>query len=192
MVDPLRRRYGSKSPPVNMKTCVFSNVRKHREIKDSEKYITLDIYLKFGSLEKMKITSSEPKYYFGRPGKGLITSLGLKTVGRPNKNKKSRYTITNVSLKDNSKIIKEFEKLPYKGYMRKRPKHEPDDSYFYLAIQIAKCIMRADDLNSHIESLRTEITSTQRITISIFFFRQERIKRGNRGKKLIASLFYGR
>ena len=46
---------------VNMKNRGRCNVRKHRYIKDSEKYITLDISLKFGSLEKMRITSSYPK-----------------------------------------------------------------------------------------------------------------------------------
>ena len=44
---------------VNMKNCGRSNVRKHRDIKSSDKYATLDIYLKFDSLDNMKITSSE-------------------------------------------------------------------------------------------------------------------------------------
>ena len=60
-----------------MKKCGHRNVRKHREIKGSDKYVKLDISLKFDSLEKMKITSSESKEKWGRPGKGLITSLVL-------------------------------------------------------------------------------------------------------------------
>ena len=48
--------------PVNMKHFGHRNVRKHREINNSENYITLDISLGFGSLDKMKTTSSEPKY----------------------------------------------------------------------------------------------------------------------------------
>ena len=80
----------------------------------------------------MRITSSEPKYYLGRSGKVLITSLGINTNVSPKKYKKARYAITNVSMKDISKIIKEFEKLPYKGYVHNRPKHEPTTSYFYL------------------------------------------------------------
>ena len=63
-------------------------------------------------------------------------------------------------MKDLSIIIKEFEKLPYKGYVRKRPKHEPTDSYFYLSIQFAKCMMKADAFNSHVDPVRTEITGT--------------------------------
>ena len=46
---------------VNMKNCVRRNVRKHKEIKGSDKYVTLDISLKFENLEKMKITSSASK-----------------------------------------------------------------------------------------------------------------------------------
>ena len=68
-----------------MKNCVHCNVRKHREINNGEKYITLDIYLDFGSLEKIKITSSEPKYYLGRSGKVFITSLGINTIIRSKK-----------------------------------------------------------------------------------------------------------
>ena len=47
--------------PVNMKIYGSHDVRKHREINNGEKYITLDISLKFGSLENMIITSSEQK-----------------------------------------------------------------------------------------------------------------------------------
>ena len=63
---------------VNMKNCVCRNVSKHRYIKGSDKYDTLDILLKFGSVEKMKIKSSESKDNLGISGKGLITSLGPK------------------------------------------------------------------------------------------------------------------
>ena len=78
---------------VNMKDCVCRNVRKHRDIKGSDKYITLYILLKFGSLEKTRITSSESKDNLGRSGKGLITSMVLKVKARPKKNKKARYAI---------------------------------------------------------------------------------------------------
>ena len=73
---------------VNMKNCGRRNVRKHRQIKDSDKYITLDILLKFGSLEKMRIAYSDPKDNLGRSRKGLITSMGINTNARSNKCKK--------------------------------------------------------------------------------------------------------
>ena len=107
--------------PVNIKKCGRHNFRKHKDIKNGEKYITLDISLKCGSLDNMKITSSEPTYYYGRSGKGLITSMGLKTIGRSKKNKNTRYTITNISMKDLSKIIREFENLPYDLFQPKIP-----------------------------------------------------------------------
>ena len=109
--------------PVNMKNDGRRNFRINREIKNGEKYITLDNSLTFGSLDKTKITYLESKYYLWRSGKGLITLLGLKTIVRSNKKKSYRYAINNVSMEDISKIIKEFEKLPYKGYVRKSLKH---------------------------------------------------------------------
>ena len=89
----------------------------------------------------MKITSSESKDNFGISGNGLITSQGLKDKSRPKKYKKSRYAIRNFSKKDLSKMIREFEKLPYESYNRKRPRHEPTDRYFYLARHLEKCMM---------------------------------------------------
>ena len=57
------------------------------DIKDGDKYIILDIYFDFGSLDKMKITSSEPKDYLGIPEKGVINSMGIKTIRRSKKKK---------------------------------------------------------------------------------------------------------
>ena len=68
-------------------------------------------------------------------------------------------------MKDLSKIIKDFEKFPYKGSMRKRPKHEPTDSYFYLSRKVAKCIMKYDAFNFHFDPVRTEMTGIQKIPI---------------------------
>ena len=45
---------------MNMKNC-GRNVRKHREIKGSDKYVTLDIPLEFVSLDNIRIISSETK-----------------------------------------------------------------------------------------------------------------------------------
>ena len=53
-----------------MKKFGCCNVRKHRDIKDSDKYTTLDILLKFVSLDKMIITFSDPKDNLGRSVKG--------------------------------------------------------------------------------------------------------------------------
>ena len=65
-----------------MKNCGRHNVSKLKDIKGSDKYVTLDISLMFDSLDKMKITSSESKGKLERSGKGLITYLGFKTKAR--------------------------------------------------------------------------------------------------------------
>ena len=91
---------------VNMKTCGRHTVRKHSEIKNGEQYIALDISLNFGNMEKMKITSSEPKDYLVISCKGLNISLGIKAITRSKNVKRETFAITEVCLKDLSKIIK--------------------------------------------------------------------------------------
>ena len=64
---------------VTMKNCGRPKVRKHKEIKGSDKIVTLNVSEKFDILNKMKTTSSESKVKLGRSGKGLITALAFKT-----------------------------------------------------------------------------------------------------------------
>ena len=64
---------------VNMKICGCRKVRKHMEIRGSDKIVTLDISEKFDSLNKMETTSSESKVKSERSGKGLVASLAFKT-----------------------------------------------------------------------------------------------------------------
>ena len=100
-----------------MRNCGHRNVRKHREIKDSDERVTLNmnkilkISEKFDDLDKMETTSSESKVKMEESGKGLVTALALKTKAGSKNNKKARYAIGNVSMKDLSNKIKEFEKL---------------------------------------------------------------------------------
>ena len=102
---------------VNMRNCGHRNVRKRKEIKDSDQRVTLNmnkilkILEKFDDLDKMETTSSESKVKMKGSGKWLVTALDLKTKARLKKYKKARHAIENVSRKDLSNIIKEFEKL---------------------------------------------------------------------------------
>ena len=96
---------------VNMKNCGRRKVRKHKEIKGCYKIVTLNVSAKFDSLNKMETTSSESKGKLGRSGKGLVTALAFKTKLSSSKYKKARYAVGNVSTKDLSKIIKEFERF---------------------------------------------------------------------------------
>ena len=88
----------------------------------------------------------------------MITSLGFKAKARPRKYKKASYAIVNVGKKEISKIIKEFEEFEKSPYEKKRPKHEPTDSYFHLARQLAKCMMRSNNPNWHDHGGYTEMT----------------------------------
>ena len=74
----------------------------------------------------------------------MITSLGSRPKQVSQKFKKARYAIGNVSERDLSRIIKDFEKIEKVPYEKKRPKHEPTGSYFHLAWQLAKCMMISD------------------------------------------------
>ena len=79
----------------------------------------------------------------------MITYLGFKAKVRPQKYKKARYAIGNVRKKDLYKIIRDFEIFVKLLYEIKRPKHEPTESYCYLARQVVKCMMISDALNQH-------------------------------------------
>ena len=84
---------------VNMKNCGCCKVRKHKEIRGSDKIVTLDISAKFDSLNNMKTTSSESKEKLERSGKGVVTAMAFKIKVRSPKYKKARYAIENVSEK---------------------------------------------------------------------------------------------
>ena len=67
---------------MNMKNCGRRKVRKHKDIRGSDKCVTLNISAKFDSLNKMDTTSSESKGKLRRSRKGLVTALTLKTKER--------------------------------------------------------------------------------------------------------------
>ena len=125
---------------VNMRNCGQRNVRKHKEIKGSDKCVTLNMYEflniseKFDNLDKMDTTSTESKVKMEGSGKWLVTALALKTKARSNKYKKARYAIRNFSMKELSKKIKEFENIVKVPYLKMTLKHEPTLSYFHLSV----------------------------------------------------------
>ena len=73
---------------VNMKNCGRRKVRKHKEIKGSDKIVTLNVSAKFDSLNNTETKSSESKGKLGRSGKGLVTALALKTKTRSKNTKR--------------------------------------------------------------------------------------------------------
>ena len=65
-----------------MKNCGRCKVRKHKDIRGSDKCFNLNISKKFDNLNKMEITFSESKVELERSGKGLVTAMALKTKAR--------------------------------------------------------------------------------------------------------------
>ena len=63
---------------------------------------------------------------------------------------KARYAIGNVSMKDLSKKIKEFETIVKVPSLKRISKHEPTSSYFHLDVCIGECMMRCGDNNHHV------------------------------------------
>ena len=63
----------------------YVTLKKHKDIRGSDKYVTLEISSKFDSLDNMKTISSESKGKLETSGKGLVTSMGFKTKVRSKK-----------------------------------------------------------------------------------------------------------
>ena len=127
-----------------MKHCVYA-VRDVNNKFNLNIYEILNISEKFDDLNNMETTSSESKEKLERSGKVLVTALAFKTKVRSTKYKRlsSEMSVRRTFLRLLGSL-RNLIKLPYK---KKRPKHEPTDSYFHLTIQLAKCMMRSDNLN---------------------------------------------
>ena len=143
---------------------MLGNTERSRVVKNMSPWIyiwNLTVWKRLGSHLHIQ------KIILGISGKGLITSIWVsRPKTRPKKYKKARYAIGNLSKNYLSNIIREFDKLLYNSYDRRRPKHEPTESYLYIAIQIAKYMMRDDACNSENYPVRTEMTETKHIPIS--------------------------
>ena len=73
-----------------MKNCGRRKVMKHKEIKGSDKIVTLDISSKFDSLNKIKTKSLESKGKLVISRKGLVTALDFKNKVRFSKIQKGK------------------------------------------------------------------------------------------------------
>ena len=63
---------------MNITSCGRRNVKKHRDIKNGEKYIILDVSSRLYFLDKREVTSSYSKDCMGIPGKGMTTYMDLR------------------------------------------------------------------------------------------------------------------
>ena len=89
---------------VSMKSCRRRNVRKPGEIKNGEQYIILYISSNPDFMDKTELISSESNYYIGRPGKGMTTSLALKTKSLNNKQNEG-FEITDIMKQYSRKLL---------------------------------------------------------------------------------------
>ena len=133
----------------------------------------MDISLNFDSLDKMIITSSDSKVNFGKIKKEVDCLSVFQGQNKAKEIQNSRYAIVNVSKKDLSNNMRDFEILPYESYERKRPKHKPTNSYFYLSRYLTKCMMRDDALSLHVYPVIKEINGKQHIPTSQVYSRDE-------------------
>ena len=72
-----------------------------------------------------------------KPGKGVTTSLNLRTKGS-NKKQKSRFSITEITNQDFRKFSKKFNNSYYVGYKSKQVHTETTEDYFLLIIYITE------------------------------------------------------
>ena len=96
-----------KFTPAKVTSCGRLNGRKHRDTKNCEQYIILDISSNIDCVEKREVTSSESNDYMGIPGKGTTNSLYLSTK-RQNKKKKARSAINGITKQYFRKLIRKF------------------------------------------------------------------------------------
>ena len=157
MVPQLGRRSGRKSSQERkicswlwtwkiMVVAMLGNTRRSRVVTStspwkSHQSLTVQTRQKSHFHSKKKNCKDQERvwlpFWVSGPNKGLKDT------------KKASYTIVTVSEEDLTKIIKKFEKFEKLPSEKTRPKHEPTDSYFYLARQLAKCMMKSDNLNWH-------------------------------------------
>ena len=98
----------------------------------------------------METTSSESKVKMEGSGKWLVTALALNSKARSTKCKKGMYAIGNVSMKDLSNKIKEFENFVKVPHLKRTPKHEPTLIYFHLVECLRKCMIISSENNHHV------------------------------------------
>ena len=131
MVSPLIRYSGKRSSHWwTWKVFGWRNFRKHRDIKNVEQYITLDISSKIDFLYKRKFNSSESKYYMEIPVKCLTTYLYI-SIEMLNKKQKSRFTIADITNQDFRKLLKKFNNSPYLCYKSKQVHNKPTEAHFF-------------------------------------------------------------
>ena len=90
---------------VNMTSYGGRNVRKHREHKKFEQYISLETSFEIVCMEKREFASSELRDYMGISGKEMNNYLDLRTKTL-NKKQKARIAIADITNQNYRRLLK--------------------------------------------------------------------------------------
>ena len=110
-----------------MTSCGRRNIKKYRKIKNDEEYIILEISSKLDFLGKKEFTFSVSRDYTERPVRGLTTSLDTRTKS-PNKKRKLRFSITDITNHNFSNFLNKFNNSPYLCCKSKQVHNEPNEA----------------------------------------------------------------
>ena len=121
---------------VKMRSCWIHNVRKHKDINNGDQYISLDISYKLDYIDKRKVTSLVSRYYVGISGKGVTTSLTLRTTRSSNNKNEAILSIADILLQCFMELLEEFRYLSYLNYRNKQFKNELTEAYLFLVGKI--------------------------------------------------------
>ena len=94
--------------------------------------------------DKKEVTSSEPMDYMGIQGKGVVTSLDLRTK-IPNRKQKEKFPLLTLT------TLKKFKNSPYLDNKQKQVYNEPTEAYLFLIINIDKQIKSKMKIWLHIK-----------------------------------------
>ena len=98
-----------KFTPVNTRSFGHCNIKKHKEIRNSEQYITLNISLKLDFLDNTEVTYPGSRDYIGTSGKRMNTSMTFSTIRSSKKKQKESNSITEIFPQDFMKLLEEFK-----------------------------------------------------------------------------------
>ena len=140
MIDPLLIHYGKiRSHQWRWKLVEGAMLGNTGISRMARNTLSWTYFLKLDCMDKREVTSSWSNDYIGRPGKSLNTSLAPKTKSS-NKKQREKFSITEITNQDFTKLLKKFKNSPYLDYKSKQVHNEPTDYYLFLIKQITNMI----------------------------------------------------
>ena len=123
--------------------------------------------MELGCLYKRKVASSGPSDYVGRSGRGLTTSLNIRSRRMSKNKQKARNTNICVAIQTFVEILEEFKDVYYTGYSRKKAKNQPTKSYYFLVKQISKLLKSNKQVLIRTKREKSEVVRTKNVSKTI-------------------------